>query len=237
MKNGDKPIANPFVVLREEFDDWAILFNPDTGRGFGLSPTGVYVWKLLDGEHTIDALLERSTASAEGVPDEARDHIGAFIDALVKEDLAGLGSTPHSVLNTASGQQKRSSPPPIQQGEAKPLSYETLRLVYFREGRKAHGSCGHGSGDATSCSGGHAAGCCPSTGTSGWSNSCQTCTGCMDGNTNFGGCCDNGCALASSCSMGPTDANGCGPGCIDATCGCAVSGGFRTSCATYGSCV
>jgi hypothetical protein len=33
IKNGDKPIANPYVMLREEFDDWAVLFNPDTGRG------------------------------------------------------------------------------------------------------------------------------------------------------------------------------------------------------------
>jgi len=30
MNQIDKPIANPIVLLREEFDDWAILFNPDT---------------------------------------------------------------------------------------------------------------------------------------------------------------------------------------------------------------
>jgi hypothetical protein len=30
MELTDKPIANPVVVLREKFDDWAILFNPDT---------------------------------------------------------------------------------------------------------------------------------------------------------------------------------------------------------------
>jgi len=33
----DKPIPNPFVVLREEFDDWAILFNPDNARAVGLT--------------------------------------------------------------------------------------------------------------------------------------------------------------------------------------------------------
>ena len=44
MTKDDKPIANPYVSLREEFDDWAVLFNPDTGRGYGLSPTGVYLW-------------------------------------------------------------------------------------------------------------------------------------------------------------------------------------------------
>ena len=33
----EKPIANPLIVLREEFDDWAILFDPDTGDAFGLN--------------------------------------------------------------------------------------------------------------------------------------------------------------------------------------------------------
>jgi SynChlorMet cassette protein ScmD len=75
LKNGKKPIANPYVLLREEFDDWAILFNPDTGRGFGLSPTGVYVWKLLDGEHTIADLLKELRPIVEGVPEDAGDHI------------------------------------------------------------------------------------------------------------------------------------------------------------------
>ena len=54
MKNGHKPIRSPHVILRQEFDDWAILFDLDTGYGFGLNPTGVYLWKLLDGEHTVD---------------------------------------------------------------------------------------------------------------------------------------------------------------------------------------
>ena len=39
MTNGDKPLANPFVVLREEFDNWAILFDLDRGHGLGLSST------------------------------------------------------------------------------------------------------------------------------------------------------------------------------------------------------
>jgi SynChlorMet cassette protein ScmD len=68
MKDNERPIANPYVVLREEFDDWAILFNPDTGRGFGLSPTGVYLWKLLDGEHPIDDLFEEIRGHSENVP-------------------------------------------------------------------------------------------------------------------------------------------------------------------------
>ncbi len=92
-ERGDKPITNPFVVLREEFDDWAILFNPDAGLGFGgfgLNPTGVYVWKLLDGERAIDDLLEKLRDHAEDVPQDARGHIRVFVDALVAEGLGGV---------------------------------------------------------------------------------------------------------------------------------------------------
>jgi hypothetical protein len=42
MPSGKKPIANPLIVLREGFDDWAILFDPD----------------ILDDEHSmVDILL------------------------------------------------------------------------------------------------------------------------------------------------------------------------------------
>ena len=40
-----KPIANPLAVLREEFDNWAILFDPATGNAFGLNPVGVLLRK------------------------------------------------------------------------------------------------------------------------------------------------------------------------------------------------
>ena len=40
MPDYDKPVANPLIVLREEFDDWAILFDPDTGNAFGLQSSG-----------------------------------------------------------------------------------------------------------------------------------------------------------------------------------------------------
>jgi SynChlorMet cassette protein ScmD len=75
MKNDEKPIANPVVVLREEFDDWAILFDPDSGNAFGLSPTGVYMWKHLDGEHTIDEMLTTLRGDAADVPEEAGGHV------------------------------------------------------------------------------------------------------------------------------------------------------------------
>lgn len=85
----EKPIANPMVVLREEFDDWAVLFDPDSGHGFGINPTGVFVWKCLDGRHSLHDILKKLQKNCENVSAKAEDHIKDFIQDLVKQGLAG----------------------------------------------------------------------------------------------------------------------------------------------------
>lgn len=89
MKLDAKPVANPMVVLREEFDDWAILFDPETGKGFGLNPVSVFVWKQLDGRHNIADILSKLHKVCTNTPEEAEDHIKKFIESLLKEGLAG----------------------------------------------------------------------------------------------------------------------------------------------------
>jgi SynChlorMet cassette protein ScmD len=85
----DKPLANPLVVLREEFDDWAILFDPDTGKAFGLNPVSVFIWQRLDGKHTVTDILEELRANCQEMPEEAEAHIKEFIDDLIRKGLAG----------------------------------------------------------------------------------------------------------------------------------------------------
>ena len=89
VTNKDKPIANPSIVFRDDFDDWAILFDPDTGNSFGLNPVGVLVWKRLDGYHSIEDILVDIRKNCEGVPDEVEDHITELITSLVERGLAG----------------------------------------------------------------------------------------------------------------------------------------------------
>ena len=92
MEISDKPIANPLIVLREEFDDWAILFDPDTGDGFGLNPVSVFIWKRLDGRHTLQDILEELREACEDSPENAEQEIKDFI-----EELAGKGYVGHEV--------------------------------------------------------------------------------------------------------------------------------------------
>ena len=92
MELCDKPIANPLIVFREEFDDWAILFDPDTGDGFGLNPVSVFIWKRLDGRHTLQDILEELREACEDAPENAEREIKDFI-----EELAGKGYAGHEV--------------------------------------------------------------------------------------------------------------------------------------------
>jgi len=79
----EKPRANPDIVLRTEFDDWGILFDPDTGRTCGISPTGIFIWERLDGVRTKeDILAEMNEACEGGVPERAGDEYDAFVASL-----------------------------------------------------------------------------------------------------------------------------------------------------------
>ena len=89
MSQADNPIANPLIVLREEFDDWAVLFDPDSGDAFGLNPIGVFIWRRLDGNNSVKDILEDLQEAHEDVPIEAAGDLQEFIEDLVQRGLAG----------------------------------------------------------------------------------------------------------------------------------------------------
>ena len=89
MKLQNKPIANPVVVLREEFDDWAVLFNPDTADAVGVNPVGVAVWKLMDGNYDLDEILAQVKDQFKNVPDTATEEVTAFVNDLAERGFVG----------------------------------------------------------------------------------------------------------------------------------------------------
>jgi len=84
------PVRNPVAVLREEFDDWAVLFNPDTAQAVGINPIGVTVWKLIDGKRTLDDVLLHIKDHYEDVPETAREDIDTFIENLTEGGFVGF---------------------------------------------------------------------------------------------------------------------------------------------------
>ena len=90
MNQMDRPIANPIVVLREEFDDWAVLFNPETAYALGTNPVGVAVWKRLDGRRSIEDIVSEIKNSFEDAPDASAKEIAAFVDKLTENGFVGM---------------------------------------------------------------------------------------------------------------------------------------------------
>ena len=89
MPENDKPIANPLIVFREEFDDWAILFDPDSGEGFGINPVSVFIWKRLDGKHTLQDIMVELRENCEDMPEDAEERVTDFIKDLIERGYAG----------------------------------------------------------------------------------------------------------------------------------------------------
>jgi SynChlorMet cassette protein ScmD len=90
----DQLIANPSVVLREESDDWAVLFDPDTGESFAVDPVGVFIWKRLDGRHAFEDIMADLHQKIEQVPEAAQEDCMEFLDDLVKRGFTGSGFPP-----------------------------------------------------------------------------------------------------------------------------------------------
>jgi SynChlorMet cassette protein ScmD len=84
------PTVNPMVVFREEFDDWAVLFDPDANETFGLDPISAFIWKKMDGKHSLEEILNQlKEACEDGIPEDAPAHIEEFITDLKNRGLVG----------------------------------------------------------------------------------------------------------------------------------------------------
>ncbi len=90
MNQADIPIVNPIVVLREEFDDWAVLFNPDTANAVGTNPVGVAVWKMMDGKRDLATIIAGIKDRFEAVPEAVIQDIDSFVSKLADNGFVGL---------------------------------------------------------------------------------------------------------------------------------------------------
>lgn len=82
MNSLDKPAINPIAVLREEFDDWAVLFNPDTAEALGVNPVGVAICKLMDGRKTIEEIAASIADQFDKTPPGVLGEVQKYIEEL-----------------------------------------------------------------------------------------------------------------------------------------------------------
>jgi SynChlorMet cassette protein ScmD len=85
-----RPIRNPSIVLREEFDDWGLLFDPEQGIAYGINPVGIFIWKQLDGTKTPEDIQKLVADHFDQVPETSLADVGEFIQTLVDKGYAGF---------------------------------------------------------------------------------------------------------------------------------------------------
>ena len=90
MSDPNVLFQNPVVVLREEFDDWAVLYNPDTAAAVGINPIGVAIWKLVDGRCSAPQIVQKVLETYDQVTETAPQEITQYLDQLVADGFLGL---------------------------------------------------------------------------------------------------------------------------------------------------
>ncbi len=77
---------NPMIVLREDFENMPVLFNPDDGELLSLNTTSLFIWKQLSGDISRDELISRiHQACGDSFPKEAEKDIDLFLDRMKRK--------------------------------------------------------------------------------------------------------------------------------------------------------
>jgi hypothetical protein len=86
-----KYACNPEVILREEEKEGGLLFNPDTNQVIVLNSTGVFIWRMCDGSHNVEDIIQEIQNEFEGAsPDVLKIEIPKFLDMMVNAHLVGV---------------------------------------------------------------------------------------------------------------------------------------------------
>jgi len=84
-------IVNPDVNLREEDEDGALLYNPDTDRVQLLNPTGLHIWKLCAQGRTMEELIASLQADFDEVPaDAVATDVEEFVTHMTDSGFLGM---------------------------------------------------------------------------------------------------------------------------------------------------
>ncbi|MCC7208144.1 MAG: PqqD family protein [Anaerolineae bacterium] len=84
-------VQNPDVNLREEDEDGALLYNPDTDRVQLLNSTGLFIWKLCSNSQTADCIIAAMIEEFEGASEaEMRADTEEFLDLMVDSGFIGI---------------------------------------------------------------------------------------------------------------------------------------------------
>ena len=82
------------TVLWRELDGEAILLNPKEGCSYNLNNVGTMIWKLLDGEHSIDDIAKAICELYEVEHEQALQDVRQLLNELRENNLVSDSITP-----------------------------------------------------------------------------------------------------------------------------------------------
>ncbi len=78
------------IVLREEADDWGVLFDPDTGNSVALNPVAISMFKAMRKGQDIDSVISVIHEEYEEVPETLDQDIVDLIETLAQGGFIGF---------------------------------------------------------------------------------------------------------------------------------------------------
>ena len=87
-------VVNPNMVLRQEDDGAAMLYDPDSGAVRIINGSAVATWKLLDGQRTVAQVLQALHDMYNGMDAKADEQVLALLRTLYSRGAVGTVSEP-----------------------------------------------------------------------------------------------------------------------------------------------
>ncbi|MEA3455134.1 MAG: PqqD family peptide modification chaperone [Campylobacterota bacterium] len=78
------------LVLREESDDWGVLFDPDTGNSVALNPVAISIFKVMRQTQNMNSIISAIHEEYEEIPETLSQDIVDLIDTLAQDGFIGF---------------------------------------------------------------------------------------------------------------------------------------------------
>lgn len=85
--------AKPGVIIKEEPDFWALLYDPARDISFGINPVCVYAWKKMQDSITVNDIVEGIKNHFSSVPEDIESDIYTMLQSLIKKELCILDNS------------------------------------------------------------------------------------------------------------------------------------------------
>jgi len=128
MNPTDTPFVNPIVIVREDFDDAAILFHPHLGAAIPATGVALDLWRALDGRRTIAEIADALSAQYDQSPRVVLEDALAFTQDLYRR-LFVLTEPPPNVSTPRERPRRFVIPEGAAAPAREPVSREAYRLT------------------------------------------------------------------------------------------------------------